>query len=257
MRGFLPRAPFVVPGLPDRIEFTRLQLPGLLNPGSTTDIESASNNDNLDKAQRGNQASIDTEQCLKWLDNRDPGSVVYACLGSLGRLSPGQFIELAVGLESSTHPFILVVKGGSRSEEIEKWIQDDGRIPDALWLEFDSQGISAGPLPMITWPIFAEQFLNEKLLVQILGTGVGVGAQTVTHLGEYEKDENKATRDGIKSAIERVMDKGKEGSERRKRAQELRVMAKRSAEVEGSSYLNVTMLIQEIAQLGKTKKGIA
>ncbi|KAL0309644.1 UNVERIFIED_CONTAM: UDP-glycosyltransferase 73C4 [Sesamum radiatum] len=110
---------------------------------------------------------------------------------------------------------------------------------------------------MITWPIFAEQFLNEKLVVQILGTGVGVGAQTVTHLGEYEKDENKVTRDGIKSAIEKVMDKGKEGSERRKRAQELGVMAKRSAEVGGSSYLNVTMLIQEIAQLGKTKKGIA
>ncbi|KAL0375004.1 UNVERIFIED_CONTAM: UDP-glycosyltransferase 73C3 [Sesamum radiatum] len=325
-----PTEPFVVPGLPDRIEFTRLQLPGLLNPGpmdigdfreqvwkteslahgvvvnSFEELEKSyvdefrkvkggkvwsigplslcSSNDDLDKAQRGNQASIDTEQCLKWLDNRDPGSVVYACLGSLGRLSPAQFIELAVALELSTHPFILVVKGGSRSEEIEKWIQDDGFeertkergllirgwAPQVLILSHPCvggflthcgwnstlEGISAA-LPMITWPIFAEQFLNEKLVVQILETGVGVGAQTVTHLGEYEKAENKVSRDRIKSGIERVMDKGKEGSERRKRAQELGVMAKRSVEVGGSSYLNVTMLIQEIAQLGKSKKRIA
>ncbi|KAL0409993.1 UNVERIFIED_CONTAM: UDP-glycosyltransferase 73C3 [Sesamum latifolium] len=291
-----PTEPFVVPGLPDRIEFTRLQLPGLLNPGpmdigdfreqvrKTESLAHGWCNDDLDKAQRGNQASIDAEQCLKWLDNRNPGSVVYACLGSLGRLLPAQFIELAVGLESSTHPFILVVKGGARSEEIEKWIQDDGFeertkergllirgwAPQVLILSHPSvggflthcgwnstlEGISAA-LPMITWPIFAEQFLNEKLVVQILETGVGVGAQTVAHLGEYEKAENKVPRDGIKSGIERVMDKGKEGSERRKRAQELGVMAKRSVEVGGSSDLNVTMLIQEIAQLGKSKKGIA
>ncbi|GFY93291.1 hypothetical protein Acr_08g0016870 [Actinidia rufa] len=30
--------------------------------------------------------------------------------------------------------------------------------------------------PMIMWPMFTEQFFNEKLVVQALGTGVGVGA---------------------------------------------------------------------------------
>ncbi|KAI3472019.1 hypothetical protein Pfo_028707 [Paulownia fortunei] len=324
-----PTEPFVVPGLPDRIEFTKLQLPGMFNPGSMDVGEfreqvrkteslaygvvlnsfeglekryldefrkvkggkvwsigplSLCSNDNLDRAQRGNQASIDTEQCLKWLDNRKPGSVIYACLGSLSRLSPDQFIELALGLESSSFPFILVVKGGAKSAEIEKWILDvgfeertkerglliRGWAPQVLILSHSSiggflthcgwnstlEGICAG-LPMITWPIFAEQFLNEKLVVQILETGVGVGAQAVIHLGEEEKPENKVMfRDGIKTAIERVMDKGKEGCERRKKAQVLGEMAKRSVEIGGSSHLNITLLIQEIAQLGKSKQGI-
>ncbi|KAI3447535.1 hypothetical protein Pfo_004200 [Paulownia fortunei] len=318
--------PFVVPGLPDKIEFTKLQLPGLFNPGSmdfndfreqvrktesqaygvvVNSFEELENryvdefqklkggkvwcigplslysNDNLDRAQRGNQASIDYDNCLKWLDNRKAGSVIYACLGSLSRLSPAQFIELALGLEASTHPFILVVKGGAKSAEIEKWILDEGIeertkerglfirgwAPQVLILSHSAvggflthcgwnstlEGISAG-LPMITWPMFAEQFLNEKLLVQILETGVKVGAQAVIHLGDQEKPETKVMRDGIKKAIQRVMDEGEEGCQRRKKAQELGQMAKRAVEEGGSSYLNITLLIQDIDQLLKNKQ---
>ncbi|KAK6140071.1 hypothetical protein DH2020_026206 [Rehmannia glutinosa] len=299
-----PSELFAVPDLPDKIEFTKLQLPGYFNPGSVDigdfreqvwktesqaygvvvntfkDLEkryldeyrkikggkvwsigplSLFSNDDLDRAERGNQASIDADQCLNWLDNREPGSVIYACLGSLSRLSPDQFVELASGLEISNHPFILVIKGGAKSEEIEKWILDSGfeeRTKERGVL------IRGGPhkvftgLPMITWPIFAEQFLNEKLVVQILGTGVGVGARVVIHLGEEEKDENKVKRDEIKSAIEMVMDEGEKGCERRKRAKKVGEMAKRSMEEGGSSYLNIGMLIQEIAQLGNSKHGI-
>ncbi|KAL0316184.1 UNVERIFIED_CONTAM: UDP-glycosyltransferase 73C3 [Sesamum radiatum] len=317
--------PFVVPGLPDKIEFTRLQLPGLFNPGSRdfTDLReqvrktesqaygvvvnsfeelesryvhefkklkggnvwcvgplSLSSNDSFDRAQRGNQASIDSDQCLKWLDNRKPGSVIYACLGSLSRLSPAQFIELALGLEESGHPFILVVKGGSKSEEIEEWILDDGIevrtkerglfirgwAPQVLILSHSAvggflthcgwnstlEGISAG-VPMITWPMFAEQFLNEKLVVQILETGVRVGAQAVIHLGEEEKPEMMVMRDGIKEAVLRVMDEGQEACERRKRAQKLGDMAKRSIQGGGSSSLNIKLLVQDIERLMKNK----
>nr|GMD39521.1 UDP-glycosyltransferase 73C3-like [Ipomoea batatas] len=70
-----------------------------------------------DKAQRGNStASIDQENCLKWLDSRQPGSVVYACLGSLARTTLAQFIELALGLEASNRPFILVVKAAGEKQ---------------------------------------------------------------------------------------------------------------------------------------------
>ncbi|OIT02085.1 udp-glycosyltransferase 73c3 [Nicotiana attenuata] len=50
------------------------------------------NNDNIDKSQRGNKA----EECnlMKWLDSWQPESVVYACLGSLGRTPVVQFVEL-------------------------------------------------------------------------------------------------------------------------------------------------------------------
>ncbi|CAI9097906.1 OLC1v1034425C1 [Oldenlandia corymbosa var. corymbosa] len=73
------------------------------------------NDDNIDKAQRGsNVVSGDEEQRLmKWLGSWKPGTVVYACLGSLSRLTLSEFIELASGLEASNHPFILL----SRSNE--------------------------------------------------------------------------------------------------------------------------------------------
>lgn len=44
------------------------------------------NKDDLDKAQRGNKAAIDAHHCSDWLDCRESGSVVYACLGSLCNL---------------------------------------------------------------------------------------------------------------------------------------------------------------------------
>ena len=312
---------FVVPGLPDRIELTRAQLPGAFNPGSYMELKdirervraaeidaygvvinsfeelepryvdeyrkirgdkvwcigplSLCNKDNLDQVERGNKSSIDELQCLKWLDSRQPGSVVYACLGSLARVTPPQLIELALGLEASNHPFILVIRAGDKAEEVEKWILEEGleeRIkgrgllirgwaPQVLILSHPAiggflthcgwnstlEGVSAG-VPMITWPFFSEQFFNEKLVVQVLETGVSVGAEAVVHLGEEEKFGVKVKKEEIKGAVERVMDEGKEGEERRERARKLGEMAKRAVEVGGSSHLNLTMLIQDILQ---------
>ncbi|KAK2992920.1 hypothetical protein RJ640_024074 [Escallonia rubra] len=312
--------PFVVPGLPDRIELTKLQLPGAFNPSviSFTDVRerirvaaegaygvvvnsfeelepryldeyqkikginiwcigplSLCNTDNLDRSQRGNKAAIDEHQCLRWLDSWHSSSVVYACLGSLTRLTPPQFVELALGLEASNHPFILVIKSGGKLEEIEKWITEEGfeeRVkgrgllirgwaPQVLILSHPAtggflthcgwnstlEGVCAG-VPMITWPMFAEQFINDKFVVQVLGTGVGVGAQVVVHLGEEDRFGVKVRRDEVKKAIDKVMDAGAEGEERRQRAREIRDMAKTSTQKGGSSHLNITLLIQSIAR---------
>nr|BAG16514.1 flavonoid glucoyltransferase UGT73N1 [Antirrhinum majus] len=234
-------------------------------------------NDDLDRAGRGNKASIDTDRCMKWLDDMKPESVIYACLGSLSRLSRSQFVELALGLEASKHSFVLVVKTeGEKSLEIEKWILDNGFeertkdrgflirgwSPQVLILSHFAvggflthcgwnstlEGICAG-LPMVMWPMFGEQFLNEKLVVQILGTGVGVGAKSTVHLGDEEMDEMRVTRKGITKAVVAVMDRGTEGCERRRKAKELGEMAKRAVQVGGSSCKNVDQLIQEVAPL--------
>ncbi|KAJ9555457.1 hypothetical protein OSB04_010071 [Centaurea solstitialis] len=308
--------PFVVPGLPDRIELTRSQLPAEFNPSSIDTSEfrqrardaevraygvvinsfeelereyvneykkvrggkvwcigplSLCNSDSPD--QRGNVASIEEERCVKWLDSKEPGSVVYACFGSLVRVNTPQLIELGLGLEASNRPFIWVIRSVHRSDEVEKWLAESGfeeRIkdrgllirgwaPQLLILSHPSVGgflthcgwnstleaVSSG-VPMITWPQFAEQFINEKLIVEVLRIGVGVGADAVIHVGEEDWSGVKVKNEDVKKAIEKVVDGGIEGNERRKRAKELGKIANNAIKEGGSSYLNLTLLIQDI-----------
>ncbi|KAI3522884.1 hypothetical protein L1887_00936 [Cichorium endivia] len=243
---------------------------------------SQSNKNDLDKAQRGTNVSHTNHECIIWLDSQQPGSVVYACLGSLTRLTPPQFIELALGLEESKFPFILVVKGGSRTEEIEKWLVEDGfeeRVkgrgvlirgwaPQVLILSHPSvgaflthcgwnstiEGICAG-VPMITWPQFAEQFFNERLAVEVMGTGVGVGAESVIHLDDEDSAGVQVKREGVCKAVKTVMDEGEEGKERREKAKCFREMAEKALEEGGSSQLNMKLFIEDI--MLQTNKGLA
>lgn len=224
---------------------------------------------------------------MKWLDSQEPKSVLYVCLGSLHNLKTPQLIELGLGLESSNRPFIWVVRATSK---LEKWIQEEGfeeRIkarglvirdwaPQLLILSHPSiggflthcgwnsvlEGISAG-LPMVTWPLFSDQFLNEKLVADVLKIAVKVGAENpvmkMKEEGEEEKDEDEdddkgiveVKKEDVKEAIERVMGKGDEAEERRKKARELGVMAKNALEDGGSSQLNIRLLIDDILKVNK------
>lgn len=236
------------------------------------------NKDALDMAQRGNNnniAAVDEHQCLRWLDSQEPGSVIYACLGSQSNVIPSQSIQLGLGLEASNRPFIWVVRGNEAGKEVEKWILEygfeertkgrgfviRGWAPQVLILSHPAigaflthcgwnstlEGISAG-VPLITWPLFADQFANEKLAVQILKIGVKVGVEKPVKWAEEEKIGVLVMKDDVKEAIERMMDRGEEGEERRKRAKKLGEMAKKAVERGGSSHLNITQLIQDIKQ---------
>lgn len=244
------------------------------------------NNKDFGKSLRGNSTTIDEQRFLKWLDTKETGSVVYVCFGSSTQITPPQLIELGLGLEASKSPFIWVIRAGDRAEEIEKWILESGfeeRLknkgliirnwaPQPLILAHPSvggflthcgwnsilEGVSAG-VPMITWPQFAEQFLNEKLVVEVLGVGVGVGAKVVVHWRQEEKFGVTVKRDEVKKAVERVMDTGTEGNERRKKAKVLGMVAKKAIEEGGSSHQSVTLLIQDLMEfenepLSKSKR---
>ncbi|EOY08012.1 UDP-Glycosyltransferase superfamily protein [Theobroma cacao] len=316
---------FVVPGLPDRIELTKAQLPTDFNPGSIVlkdkeehmrvadmasyglvvnsfeELESGYieeyrkakgdkiwcigpvslyNKGKLDKAQRGNKASVEVIQCLQWLDSWPQNSVVYASLGTLSCVAPMQLTEMALGLEASNRPFIWVIREGYKSDEFKKWLSEEGFeertkgrgflvhgwAPQLSILSHPAvggllthcgwnsvlEGLCAG-LPMITWPLLADQFFNEKLVVQILRIGERVGAEIAMKWGEEEKYGVMVKREQIMKAINLVMDAGEEGEERRKRAMELGVLAKKAFENEGSSYLNVKRLIKDIIQISGRK----
>lgn len=225
-----------------------------------------------ERSGRGSKASIDEHYCLTWLDSKKPKSVIFACFGSLCRISFAQIKEIGLGLEASNFPFIWIIRKQDYSAEVEKWLElegleerarDRGLIirgwaPQVLILSHPSiggflthcgwnstlEGISAG-VPMITWPMFAEQFFNEKFIVNVLGIGVRVGAEgCVSNTG---KSENLVKWDQVKRAIERLMDvASEEGRMRTRRAEELAKMANNAVEEGGSSYMNVTMLIQDV-----------
>ncbi|KAM7465611.1 hypothetical protein LguiB_013173 [Lonicera macranthoides] len=306
--------PFLVPGLAQRVEITRAQLPGAfvtlpdlddirdqmreaessahgvvmntfaeLENGFVEDYEKAiqkkvycigpvslCNKEVLDKFERGNRASIDGEKCIRWLDSMSPRSILYACLGSQCRLVPSQLIELGLGLEASNKPFIWVIKTGERFEELEEWLMKEnfkerikgrgllikGWAPQALILSHPSikgflthcgwnstiEGICFG-IPMITWPMFAEQFFNEKLIVEILRVGVRVGVEVSVRWGDEEKAGVLVKKDEVERAIERVMNGGEE---MRERAREIGLMASKAMEKGGSSWFNTELLIKDI-----------
>lgn len=237
------------------------------------------NKNHLDMAQRGNTkvaTSIVVENCLKWLDLQNPNSVIYVCLGSMCNLTSLQFIELGMALEACERPFIWVIRERNQTEELNNWIEESGFVertkekgflikgwaPQVLILSHCSIGgflthcgwnstleaICAG-VPMITWPLFGDQFFNERFVVEILKVGVMVGVESPSNWGEEENVGVLVKKEDVERAIEKLMDnKNCENEERRKRAKELAEMAKRGVEEGGSSHFNVTLLIQDILQ---------
>ncbi|KAF3435443.1 hypothetical protein FNV43_RR22532 [Rhamnella rubrinervis] len=163
-------------------------------------------------------------ECLKWLNSKKPSSVVYVCFGSLSDFNDAQLMEIALGLEASEQEFIWVVKKEKKQGIREKWLPE---------------GVCAG-VPMVTWPVSAEQFYNEKLVTKILGIGFGVGAQKWTRLvGDFVK------REAIEKALSRVM-LGEEAEEMRSKAKALKEMARRAVMEGGSSYLELDSFIEEL-----------
>ncbi|KAF6134395.1 hypothetical protein GIB67_005787 [Kingdonia uniflora] len=231
------------------------------------------NKEAVDKVDRGKKTSIDEHQCLKWLDSRDPNSVIYVCLGSLCRLIASQFIEIGLGLEASRCPFVWVIRDDERYSDLEKWLsemqfeertKDRGLIirgwaPQVLILTHKAvggflthcgwnstlEGVSAG-VPMVTWPMFAEQFINEKMIVQVLGIGVRVGVDVPVIWGDEEKVGVVVKKENIEKAVNEVMDESEEGGKRRKKANELGKKARIAMEEGGSSHLNITLFVQDI-----------
>ncbi|XP_059644160.1 scopoletin glucosyltransferase-like [Cornus florida] len=222
-----------------------------------------------DKACRGsNKASINEhEYYLNWLNSKKPNSVIYVCFGSIAKFSTSQLCEIAMGLENSGQQFIWVVRKGGNQEGNENWLPKGfeermegkglvirGWAAQVLILEHEAiggfvthcgwnstlEGVCAG-VPMVTWPMFAEQFFNEKLVTEVLRIGVGVGAQ----------QWNSAVTDGvmreaIEEAVRRIM-VGEEAEEMRSRAMAMKGKAIRAVEEGGSSYCHLNALIEELS----------
>ncbi|XP_058739780.1 soyasapogenol B glucuronide galactosyltransferase-like [Vicia villosa] len=219
-------------------------------------------------------------ELLNWLNSKPNDSVLYVSFGSLTRLCYAQIIEIAHGLENSGHNFIWVVRKKDGDKDKDGFLHDfeermkesqKGYIiwnwaPQLVILDHPATGgivthcgwnsilesLSVG-LPMITWPMFAEQFYNEKLLVDVLKIGVSVGSK-VNKFWTTGEDE-KVKQEEIAKAVTVLMGGEEESIEMRRRARKLGDAAKKSIEEGGSSYNNLMQLIDELKSL-KISRGI-
>uniref|UniRef100_A0A7N0TXF0 Glycosyltransferase n=1 Tax=Kalanchoe fedtschenkoi TaxID=63787 RepID=A0A7N0TXF0_KALFE len=237
-----------------------------------------------DKVSRGKSSTVDVDQCSKWLDAQEPGTVVYACLGSSCNLTSAQMLELGLGLEASGRSFIWVVGFGGDDEDARKSLRElfaqngfeervnkSGRglvvfgwAPQVLILSHPAvggflthcgwnstlEGISAG-LPAVTWPFFYDNFYNEKLLVDVLRIGVRVGVKLTVKFGKGVDSGIQVHKDDVRDAIRELMGQGHEREARRKRAKELAEKAKKAVEEGGSSHSNMGKIIEDVRKFNK------
>ncbi|XP_061368490.1 hydroquinone glucosyltransferase-like [Gastrolobium bilobum] len=152
--------------------------------------------------QTGSSSESNGSECVRWLDNQRPNSVMYVSFGSGGTLSQEQLNELALGLELSGQKFLWVLRApsdsanaaylGATNDDPLKFLpqgflertKGQGLVvpswaPQTQILSHTSTGgflthcgwnstlesIVLG-VPMITWPLFAEQKMNAVLLTE-------------------------------------------------------------------------------------------
>ncbi|KAI3853281.1 hypothetical protein MKW92_014514 [Papaver armeniacum] len=223
------------------------------------------------EAERGEKSTIDEHYVLKWLDSKDQNSVLYVSFGTTSRVNNShQLLELAMGLESSGCSFIWVVRKINKDDEesflssgFEERIQGKGLIvrdwaPQVEILNHQAvggfmtqcgwnsvlEGISAG-VPMITWPLFAEQFYTEKFITQVIKIGTPLGPREYNFWLDA-KDVSLVKKEKIQTVVSWLMGDGEEVQEMRKRAKKISEMAKKSVELGGSSYGYLSSLIEEM-----------
>ncbi|RVW82557.1 UDP-glycosyltransferase 92A1 [Vitis vinifera] len=186
---------------------------------------------------------VSPEKCLDWLDKHPQSSVLYISFGSQNTISPSQMMELALGLEDSGKPFIWVIrppvgfdiKGEFRAEWLPENFEqrmaesNQGLIvhkwaPQLEILSHKSTGVFVSHcgwnsvmeslcvgVPIIGWPLAAEQCYNSKMLTEDMGVALEL---TRGRQGALERKE-------VKRVIELVMDSKGKGEEMKKKATEI------------------------------------
>ncbi|KAJ3679978.1 hypothetical protein LUZ60_016256 [Juncus effusus] len=204
-------------------------------------------------------SEFDTD-VMKWMDMQPPKSVLFISFGSQQTLQANQMMELALGLESAGQPFIWAIRPplgfNPKGEFKPEWLPEGfeermnqenkgllvhGWAPQLKILSHKSAGAFlshcgwnsvleslANGVPMIGWPLMADQYYNSKMLVEEWGVCVEVARG---NMGNSTVDNEK-----IKEVIETVMGENEKGKEMKKKALEIKDIMKRAwEEQDGSS----------------------
>jgi hydroquinone glucosyltransferase len=225
--------------------------------------------------QSGSDHGAYGSECLRWLDEQPNNSVLFVSFGSGGTLSHEQLHELALGLEMSGQRFLWVVrspheKAANATYFSVQSIKDPlDFLPDGFlertkgvglvvpsWapqVQVLKHGSTGGFLthcgwnstlesilhgvPLIAWPLYAEQRMNSVLLADDLKVALRVKVNDKGLVG-HEDISNYA----------RCLIEGEEGKLLKSKMKELKIAADRALSEEGSS----TKSLAEVAQVMKS-----
>ncbi|GLT79745.1 hypothetical protein SLA2020_512220 [Shorea laevis] len=211
---------------------------------------------NMDPSTKADEAG-----CLTWLDRQPHGSVLYVSFGSGGTLPYNQIVELALGLEMSAQRFLWVVRSPNEvanstffSVNSEKNPFDflpkgflertKGRglvvsswAPQAQVLSHSSTGgflthcgwnstleSVVNGVPLITWPLYAEQKMNAVMLTEDIKVALRPKAN----------EKGLVSRNEIARLVRTLME-GEDGKKVRYRMKDLKEAAANVLSHDGSS----------------------
>ncbi|XP_057442546.1 7-deoxyloganetin glucosyltransferase-like [Lotus japonicus] len=200
-------------------------------------------------------------ECLKWLDTKEPNSVVYVNFGSITVMTSEQMVEFAWGLANSNKTFLWVIRpdlvAGKHAvlpEEFVAATNDRGRLsswtPQEDVLTHPAIGgflthsgwnstleSICGGVPMICWPFFAEQQTNCRYCCEEWGIGLEI---------------EDAKRDRVESLVRELMD-GEKGKLMKENALKWKKLAHDSAVgPKGSSFVNLENMFRGVLLLEKS-----
>ncbi|KAL3517269.1 hypothetical protein ACH5RR_024171 [Cinchona calisaya] len=214
--------------------------------------------------------SISSSPFEKWLDDQPLGSVLFICFGSLKSLSHAQLHELAFGIETSQKRFLWVFRSPKYSNDervssstflpegfVERtkgrgFIMSDW-APQARILRHGSTGgflthcgwnsaleSIVNGVPMIAWPLGAEQRMNAVMLSEDL--------KIVLWPKANEDGDGLVGRVAIANVVKNLMEEGEERKQICERMRDLKDAAAKVVSREGSSTNSMLKLISKWKQ---------
>ena len=229
-------------------------------------------------SQRNGEKTERQHECLTWLNAQPERSVVFLCFGSMGTFSVEQLKEIATGLDKSGQRFLWVVsvpgnvndpkrlleipcepdldallpegfleRTKDRGLVVKSWVpqvdvlnhQATGAFVTHCGWNSTMEGIMAG-IPMLCWPLYAEQKMNKIVMTEDMGVGV--------EMEGYRAGFIKAEE--VEAKLRLVME-SKEGRELQARVVARKKEAEAALEIGGSSYAAFFQFLLDAVNLGE------
>ncbi|XP_078149753.1 malvidin galactosylase UGT88C3-like [Carex rostrata] len=218
-------------------------------------------------------------ECLAWLDKQPVKSVIFLCFGSMGAFEASQVRQIAAGLELSGHRFLWVLRmlgkeflSGPTDANLEELLPEGflerTKQRGMVWptwapqIDILSHQAIGGfvthcgwnsileslwfGVPMIPWPMYAEQHLNAFQLINEMHVAVAL---------EFDrKNKGFVTATKLERAIKQLMEAGsEEGRRARVRAEEMKLACRKAVQREGVSYVHLQKLARELGKIGNVR----